>query len=352
MAIFNVLLAVVLPVCEVAELADDGARKYPGRVVPVAQVDIVPQVSGEILEVAFANGQIVRKGDLLYRLDPVKYEAAVKNAEAKTVELKANLAYAELSAKRHKTLVASRAVSQDALDNAVSQRDAARASLAAAEADLVAARDDLRHCRILAPISGRIGTTAYTEGNYVQKGAGKLVTLIQTAPIRVCFPMANGDYQDRFASRADRLVKEGIVALRLMSGRECVATGSVEYVENASDALTDTTEVYALFPNGDGLLKSGQTVMVTLLTANGVLRPAVPPNAVVQDMKGAFVWLLDGEDRAEKRYIERGRLAGRMQFVLSGLAKGDRIVADGTHKVRAGATVEAEAPAADGEGGR
>ena len=352
MVLCNLFLAVILPVCAVEEVSDDGARKYPGRVVPVAQVAIVPQVSGEILEVAFANGQTVRKGDLLYRLDPVKYEAAVKNAEAKTVELKANLSYAELSARRHKALVASRAVSQDALDNAVSQRDAARATLAAAEAALVSARDDLRHCRILAPISGRLGTTAFTEGNYVQKGGGKLVTLIQTAPIRVCFPMANGDYQDRFGSRADRLAKEGVVALRLMSGRECVATGHVEYVENASDALTDTTEVYALFPNGDGLLKSGQTVMVTLLSAGGVRRVAVPPNAVVQDMKGAFVWLLDEQGLASKRYIERGRLAGRMQFVLEGLAKGDRIVADGTHKVRPGMKVEPEGPSAEGAGAR
>ena len=111
---------VTLPVCEVAERAQRESAVYPGRVVPVAQVDVVPQVSGEILEVCFANGAEVKEGDVLYRIDRVKYEAAVKNAEAKVAECRAKASYAELSYARHMALVERRAVSQDEADNAQS----------------------------------------------------------------------------------------------------------------------------------------------------------------------------------------------------------------------------------------
>lgn len=332
----------VLPIIEVGEVQDHARRKYPGRVVSAAEVNVVPQVSGEILEVGFANGQMVGKGDLLYRIDSVKYEAAVKNAEARVAEQKANARYAELSAERHKALVVSRAVSQDALDNAISQRDAARAALAAAEADLVSARDDLKHCRITAPIDGKVGTTAQTEGNYVQKGSAPLVSLIQVSPIRVRFAQSNADYHDVFGSDAKRLAADGSVSVQLIADGAACVTGRVEYVDNASDALTDTIDVYALVENGNGALSRGQTVMVTLGNAKGVRRAAIPPNAVVQDLQGPFVWLLDAENKAVKRRIVRGEIAEGRQMVLSGLSVGDRIVADGVHKVREGMTVSAE----------
>ena len=334
------ILALALPVAGVEEVLDFGARRYPGRVVPVAEVKIVPQVSGEIIEVAFANGANVKKGDLLYRIDPVKYEAAVMNAESKVAELKANLVYAEKSAVRHTDLIQTRAVSQDAHDSALAHRDAARAALATAEAALISARDDLKHCRIVAPITGRVGTTAYTEGNYVTKGGGVLVSLVQTTPIRVTFAIANNDYHDRFRSDSRRIAEDALVALRFMAGESDFATGRVEYVENVSDAQTDTTDVYALFENDQGVLKSGQTVMATLLSAKGTPRAAVPPNAVVQDMQGAFVWVLDKDGVPSKRYVVRGPIVDRRQIVLSGLKVGERFVADGTHRVKAGVRVE------------
>ena len=139
--IFASILAaeLVLPVSEVREVADHRSKSYPGRVVAIQKVDVVPQVSGEILEVCFKDGAQVKEGDVLYRIDPVKYEAAVKNAESKLTEMKANVKYAELSYERHKNLMETRAVSLDAVDNALSQRDSSRAAYAAAQAELVAA---------------------------------------------------------------------------------------------------------------------------------------------------------------------------------------------------------------------
>lgn len=335
---------VTLPVCMVGEVVDTGAKRYPGRICPVAEVIVRPQVTGEILEVGFANGQNVCKGDVLYRLDPVQYQAAVKNAEAKVAELKANLEYAELTVERHTKLVKTRAVSQDDLDQSRTKRDATRATLAAAEASLAAARDDLAHCTIVAPIAGKVGSTVRTEGNYVQKGDARLVTLVQTDPVRVRFNIACVDYAALFDADATRIAADGQVSVQLVSGGDVCATGRIEYLENRADARTDSVEVYALLANPHGILLDGQTVMVTLVNRNGAKRPAVPPNAIAQDMRGAFVWVVDSDGTARERRIVRGTAMDGLALVADGLKVGERVVADGVHRVREGVRVLPESP--------
>ena len=332
--------ALKLPVAQVTLGVDRRVKVFPGRVVPVAQVNVIPQVNGEILEVGFENGAMVKKGDLLYRLDPVKYEAAVKNAEAKVAECKAALGYAEASYARHKKLIGTRAVSQDAVDNSLSTRDSALAALAAAQADLTSARDDLRHCRIEAPIAGKIGTTQFTAGNYLQKGQDTLVTLIQTAPIRVRFSISNAEFLEMFGGKSSAFRDDGMVALTLADGRDYMEDGQIEYVDNASDDQTDTIHVFALFPNNSRILKPGGTVSVTLQSRKGVRKPAVPPSAVLQDMHGSYVWVVKEDRTVERRYIVRGNTEGEQQFVVSGLKEGETIVADGVHKVTKRSVIE------------
>lgn len=341
-AFFAFFAAVTLPVVDVKEVHTDLSRKYPGRVVPIEQVDIIPEVSGDILEIGFENGRDVRKGDVLYVIDPVKYEAAVKNAEAKVAESRANLAYARLSAQRHEALIKTRAVSQDDLDRALATKESAAAALAAAEADLISARDDLKHCRIVSPISGKAGTTVLTEGNYVQKGSKTLVSIIKTSPIRVRFSLSNMDYHEAFASDPERIVNEGRVEVRLVASGDTCATGRVEYVENAANPLTDTVDVYAVVENAKGVLKSGQTVAAILSSKRGVARAAVPPNAVAQDLQGAYVWVIGPDSKAAKRRVVRAGIHGNLQLLSSGVEPGERIVADGVHRVRDGREVTAE----------
>ncbi len=338
----NVVLlaaAMTLPVVEVAEIADFKTRTYPGRVVPIAQVNVVPQVSGEILEVGFDNGARITAGQLLYRLDSVKYEAAVKNAEAKIAECKANLSYAELSYARHRKLVDTRAVSLDAVDNALSLRDSSRAAYEAAKAELVSVRDDLKHCRITAPIDGKAGSTAFTKGNYVTTQSGTLVTLVQYRPIRVRFSISNRDFLEMFGGSTRAMRRDGVVTLTLADGKAYAETGEIEYSENVADERTDTIQVYACFRNEAFNLKPGGTVTVTLASKKGVMRPAIPPTAILQDIQGPYVWILDGKNVASRRSVARGDLVGDWMFVEKGLEKGDRIVADGAHKVTRGMTV-------------
>ena len=334
--------SVTVPAGAVEEVVDLGERTYPARVVPVAEVNLVPQVSGEILEVGFKNGAAVEKGDVLYRIDPVKYEAALKNAEARVAGVKSNLEYAKMQTERFSELVKSRAVPQDDLDRARSSYNAYCASLAAAQAELLAAEDDGKHCKGISPIGGRAGSTAFTEGNFVTRGGPALVRIVQTDPVRVSFAISSADYDAAAASDPRRMAAEGAVRLARVAGGETIATGRVEYVENAAEAATDSVRLFALVENPRGTLLAGQTVMATLFRAAGTPRAAVPPNAVALDDRGTYVWVLDGEGRAKRRTVVRGQLQKGRQIVLSGLVPGERIVFDGVHRVKEGDVVTAE----------
>ena len=339
MSIFSILIVaaeLVLPVAEVREVADRKVKVYPGRVVAIQKVDVVPQVSGEILEVCFENGAEVKAGDVLYRLDPVKYEAAVKNAESKLAEARANVKYAELSYDRHKNLLETRAVSLDAVDNALSQRDSSRAALAAAQAELTAAKDDLKHCTIVAPISGKLGSTGKTKGNYVNKGSETLVTLVQQDPVRVRFAVSNREILETFRGAFSGGEDAPAVEVMLADGQTVIKDGAPEYMENSADEMTDTVQLFARFPNQKGLLRVGGTVSVSVLAAKGVMRPAIPPTAILQDTQGPYVQVLDAEGRASRRTVARGDLNGDWLFIEKGLKAGERIVADGAHRVRRG----------------
>ena len=338
MNVLSVILAaeLVLPIAEVTERPDRQESRYPGRVTPIAKVEVVPQVSGEIKAVQFANGQTVKTGDVLYRLDPVKYQAAVRNAESKLAECTANAKYAELSFERHKKLLETRAVALDAVDNALSQRDSSRAALAAAQAELVAAKDDLAHCTIISPISGKIGTTAKTEGNYVTAGSAPLVAIVQLDPIRVRFSVSNREALDMLADpQGGRRAPESVkVSLTLANGEDFGTDGRIEYVDNLADELTDTVTLYARFDNPQRRLVPGGTVAVTLASKVGVMRPAVPPSALLQDTQGPFAWVVSEDGRVERRAVARGDLVDGWLFVEKGLKVGEKVVADGAHRVR------------------
>jgi len=330
----------VLPVAEVSERPDYRQKTYPGRVVAIQRVDVIPQVSGEIREVCFRDGATVKEGDILYRIDPVKYEAAVKNAESKLAETKANVHYAELSYERHKNLLETRAVSLDAVDNALSQRDSSRAAHAAAQAELVAAKDDLAHCTIVAPIAGKLGTTVKTKGNYVNKGSESLVSLVQQDPVRVRFSISNRELLELFHAKWSTSREDAVIDLLLADGVTAVKGGHAEYMDNASDERTDTVQVFAQFDNPNRLLKVGGTVMVTVSSKKGVMRTAIPPTAILQDTQGPYVWAVGADGKAERRTVARGDLVEDMIFIEKGLKVGERIVADGAHRVHKGDVVK------------
>ena len=330
---------VTLPVGEVKQVADEQAKSFPGRVEAVQRVEVTPEVSGDILEVCFSNGDIVKKGTVLYKLLDVKYKSSFKNAQAKVAECLARKQYAESTLKRHES-VKLNAVSKDAIDNAKSEVAVATAALAAAEADLAVAEYNLKRCQIITPIDGKTGSTRLTRGNPASP-ATPLVTVVQIQPIRVRFSVSNGDYLTMFGGKARTLKEKGVVAITLANGTTYSEAGAIEYVENLADEQTDTMRVYATFPNAERILKPGGTVGVTLRNKEGVQKCAVPPSAVMQDAQGAYVWVVGADGTAERRAVARGRLTTDLLFIENGLKVGERVVIDGTHKVSAGDKVEA-----------
>lgn len=330
---------VKLPVAEVTGAADRQEKTFPARVEAVQRVEITPEVSGDIVDVCFANGQLVKQGDVLYRIMPIRYTSALKNAQAKVAECQAKKRYAEANLKRNEAVRAN-AVSQDAIDNAKSALAVATAALEAAEADRALADYNLKRCEIRTPISGKTGSTRLTRGNPASP-ATPLVTVVQIQPIRVRFSLSNGEFLTLFGARSSQIKAKGEVSVTLANGTAYGEKGTVEYVENVADESTDTMRVYATFPNADRILKPGGTVGVTLSNREGVVKSAIPPSALMQDAQGPFVWVVGTDGKAARRAIVRGRLVGDRLLVENGLAVGERVVADGTHKVVAGDVIEA-----------
>ena len=316
--------ALTLPVAEVAGEVDNQAKTYPGRVVAMQRVDLAPEVSGEILEVCCADGALVKAGDVLFRLNAIKYKSALKNAQSKVAECKSRKLYADSNFARHEK---TKGVSQDAVDKARSDRDVAASALEAAEAELAVAET---------PISGKVGTVRFTKGNYASPEKGALLTITQITPIRVRFSISSADFLKMFQGRSVNLVEKSTVEVILADGSTFGEKGEIDYTENIVDESTDTLPVYARFANAERVLRSGGTVGVKLSNRDGVKMPAVPPSAVMQDVQGPYVWVLDASGKAEKRHIVRGRMTGDRLFVAEGLSVGERVVTDGTHKVASG----------------
>ncbi len=338
--------APVVEVGEVLAVQDTRSHRYTGRVVSPATVSLVPRVAGEILEVGFHDGDTVQAGQMLYRIDPVRYEAAVKNARGKVVQYKAEHAYARADLARNRSLFKKQAVSRDVLESAERTEQVTYGELLAAEADLVTAQDDLRNTRIVAPMAGRIGVTAFTAGNYVTTSSGTLVTLVRTDPVRVRFGLSVRDMQAVFGAE-EELRSLGRVRVRLADGTDYGTEGRVTIVDNTAEGRTDTILVYAELANPQGRLMPESTVVVTLYRQTDSVMPAVPPSAVQHDAQGAFVYVVQEDDRVSLRRVSLGNLVGESQTVRSGLAVHERVVTDGTHKVVDGMKVDYARKGAD-----
>ncbi len=328
----------VVAVDQVVEMNDLESRNYTGLIVSKAVVQIVPRVSGEILKVGFEDGSIVKKGQMLYQLDPVQYQAAVKSAEAKVAECKARFEYARNSFDRNSSLYDKKAASRDAMENTKSALETTRAAVMAAEAELIRARDNLKNTTIIAPIDGYVGVTNFTQGNYLTPSSGLLVTIIQLQPVRVRFSISTADLF--MFGNFQNLKRDASVRLQLSDGRNYADEGTVELLNNEANKLTDAIQVYASFPNRDLKLLVGSTVRVTLTKKEGRKLPAVPPSAVMHENKGSYVYVVGKDNKVEKRYVVPGNSTADWQLINAGLKKGETVIVQGTHKTMPGATVE------------
>lgn len=313
-------------------------RRYPARIRAVEQVDVVSRLSADIMKIGFTEGSFVRKGQLLYRLDDVRFVSAVSNQTAQIAEIKAKLELATLTFDRKRRLAEKGMAPRAEFDAARAAKKELEANLEAAKAALVLAEDDLRHTRIVSPIDGKIGLTTKTAGNYVASESGILATIVKTDPLRVRFSLSMADYARLFGCCEERLKSEADIHIDTPPGMEPLQQGSIEFIDLKAVERTDTILVYVSQPNPDGrLVPDSAATLVMSVSASGVL-PWVPPQAIIEDGDESFVYVVE-DGKANLRVVEESaRLPGRV-FVKSGLKAGEIVIVGGTHKVTDGAAV-------------
>ncbi len=314
--------------------------EFTGQVEPFRRVEVRARVDGVIEERPFTEGAVVQRGQLLYRLDRVRYEAAWRSAKA-TYE-NDTLTLARLSA-----LLPRHAVAQQDVDNARTAVDASRATLDKAT-------KDLNDTEIRAEITGRVGRTQLQTGARVT-GAGDLLTTIdQLDPVYVAFHPSSAQVIAWRAKPADRsLIQPGSgLAVRVLnsSGSLVPAVGRLDYVSPTLDSTTETQEFRATFANGSGALVPGEFVHVRLegfVEADAI---TVPQRAVQQGLARQFVYVVGAGDTVSTRDVQPGPWTGNAWIIESGLSPGDRVIVDGVQKVFPGSVVQ-PTPAADSAGG-
>ena len=355
-AIATAVLAVLIPAMSAAFAAPPAApavpvvvdqvklapnavnRRYAGRVSAIDHVACVSRVSGELVGQGFEQGAVVKKDQLLFKIDDVRYQAAVQAAEAKVSQIKSQLEYAESDCRRKEGLYKQKAVSLDSLESIRAQVNTLKAQLQAASAELVLAQDDLKNCRITSPIDGKSGKATYAPGNYITPASGTLVTVTQLDPIRVRFSISQRDFLALFGSEKN-LVELAVVKVKLADGITLEETGVIDIVDNQTLNSTDAIRVWAKFANPRHRLIPNAAVSVHLTKRDAEKLPAVIPSAVMHDRKGAYVYVVGDDNAISRRDVVLGETDGDTQMILQGLSVGEKVVVEGMHKVRPGSTV-------------
>lgn len=316
------------------------ASEYVGHVEAIQSVELRARVEGFLEEVSFTEGDLVREGQVLYRIEPDGYVARVAMEKARVAQAEAELTRAQSHLKRMRS-VNPQSISALDLDNAVAAELAAKANLAAARASLDDSELNLAYTTISAPISGRIGRTAYTRGNLINPAAGILATIVQTAPVRVAYAVSENDIATvhKAIREMDSPGAQLLSPRLILPGNQLYSeTGQVVFVDNQVDRATGTITVRARFDNADRLLLPGQYVTVQVRAAAPKLLPVVPQSAVLVNQEGRYV-LTVKDGIATPQPIVTGTALDRMWAVESGLEAGDQVIVSGIQKVQPGQPV-------------
>lgn len=314
------------------------ARRSIGHVEAVRTVHVRAAVEGFLQEVCVPEGAVVKEGDVLFRIDPLRYQAAVQQAEANLTRLEAQIIYANNNYKRLAKLSERLATSKEETETALAKLEELKASRSGAEADLVKARKDLADCTIRAEISGRLGRVAFSEGNYITAGE-QLVTIMQMDPIYVRFPLSQSDVNGVFGGHR-QIGQVTDVRLTTASGMQYPVSGKVEIVDNLLSDGTDSYTLWARFDNPQNMLVPHGIGALSISLTDTMEVTTVPLTAVQHDASGSFVYTVAEDGTVARREVISGSIRGRLQSIYEGLAQGETVITDGAHKTRVGAKVK------------
>ncbi len=317
---------------------------YVGHVEAIQRVDLRARVEGFLEKVNFNEGEDVQSGDLLYVIEQAPYKAQVDSNKAGVAQAEAELIRSNRHLKRLQSALPESIPAMD-LDEAVATELRAKAQVAGAQAALTRSMLDISYTMIYAPISGRIGQTAYTRGNLVGPASVPLSRIVQTDPIRVVFSISENDLAVIQPSLENLSVKDRqnsalIIRLRLSDGTMFKENGRIDFIDNQVDSTTGTIAVRAQFDNSEGWLIPGQYVNVLLTLAEPKMLPVVPQAAMQQDHEGTYVLTVDKDNRVVIRRVKTGPVIDNLWAVESGLNEGEIVIVEGLQKIQPGITVK------------
>jgi membrane fusion protein (multidrug efflux system) len=324
----------------------DITLEYPAKVKSVQQVQVVARVPGTLEKKFFKEGSTVKEGQLLYRIDPAKYQAAYDAASAQLSIAEANAKQADRNWNRTEVLYAKNALSQREYDSALSAYESANAQVKAAEAALLNAKVDLGYTNVTATAGGDIGESLQDLGSYVGTAATNalLTTITQTNPIYAEFSIPDIDalkqrYTLKTGSWGNLAAAKLPAKIITPAGEAYDEMGVFDYIDTNVDAQTASIKARATFKNGDKVLLPGLFVRVVI---EGLVQKdtfSIPQKAVMQDPLGNYVYVMSN-NTAQKRPIVVGNTIANSEIIVnSGLNVGDIIILDNLNKLRPGAPV-------------
>ncbi len=329
--------------------------EFTGRLEAVQSVEIRPRVTGYIESVNFNEGGLVKKGDLLFVIDPRPYQAELDRAQAELTRTEAHAQLADNDLGRTQKLLSIKAASQEEFDQRVNAQREAHADVAAARAAVESAKLNLEFTRVTSPIAGRVSKAIVTPGNLVTGGSGAaslLTTVVSIDPIYVTF---EGDEQvylkyNELARRGERSSSRDAanpVLMALANEEGYPHRGSMVFVDNQVDPRTGTIRARAAFDNKDAALTPGLFARVKLLGHNSYRAVLVDDRAIGTDQSQKFVFVVDAQNQVQYRSVKIGKLDEGLRIVLEGLAPGEKVVVNGLQRVRPGMQVAPELVAMD-----
>ncbi len=321
-----------------------------GTVTPLANVTVKTQLSGYLQSVSFQEGQIVRKGDVLAQIDPRPYQVALENAEGTHARDAALLATARLDLKRYQTLLAQDSIASQTVDTQASLVKQYEGAVKTDQAAIDSAKLNLTYARITAPVSGRVGLRQVDPGNYVTPGdTNGIVVITQLQPMSVIFTTSE-DNLPQILKQVNAGQKLSVTAYN-RNNTVPLETGSLATLDNQIDTSTGTVKLRANFDNKEGMLFPNQFVNTRLLV--DVMRNAtiVPTSAVLTGSIGQFVYVVKPDNTVTVRKVTVGPVDGERTSIVSGVSLGERVVTDGSDRLREGAKISIPADKPKGASG-
>lgn len=338
-------------VTEVTQGAVPIVMEFSGTIKAIKTVDIVPRVSGFIDKRYFKEGSLVKKGDPLYLIDPRPYKARLDAYEAQLKLDQAALDFWEKETRRYTSLAKQGAASKEKKENATSQRNELRAKVEKDEADIVNAKLDLSFTAVTAPFDGRIQQTRINVGNLVQEQRDVLTTLVQMDPVYVVFNTSRSRiFEIQLLKQQGKLfeTEEMRIEILLPDGSTYTRQGRINFISFQINPTTDSVLIRGTISNnqdrglGDYDLIPGQYAPVRLILGQDPAALLIPQPALVESQIGNQVFVVNQDQKVEARSVEVGRGYQGQWVIKKGLKKGEKVIVEGTQKVRPGVEVNSK----------